>query len=115
MAFNVIPNIKRKIFESLMQDGMITSVENTKRYESNRPVQVISTQKIQNWTETAIHEVASMKKKGKSNEEIKAHIDSYVDDLGQQISEQYEFQKALYYIYADMAYKQIGQLAPTSA
>ena len=48
-------------------------------------------------------------------EEIKEKLDSYMEELGLQIYEQYKFQQAIYYSLADTAYKQIGMLAPSTA
>jgi hypothetical protein len=56
-----------------------------------------------------------MNNKGKSKDEIKEHLDSLLEDLGLQIYEQYRFQQAVYYALSDLAYKQIGMLAPQSA
>lgn len=115
MSYGIIKGIRRKVFTALEEDGFITSKENTKRFESKRPIQPLATRKIHDWCEDSILTANRMLKEGKTDEEVKEYLDSLIGDLGDQIYEQYKFQQLLYYSLADVAYKQIGMLAPNSA
>ena len=46
---------------------------------------------------------------------VKEYLDALIGDLGDQIYEQYRFQQLLYYTLSDIAYKEIGRMAPNSA
>ena len=115
MALDVINGLRQKIMRNFVEEGIIYSKENTARAEHSRPINTIGTSKIMNYCETAVMDAINMKKKGKSNEEVKEYLDSLLEDLGLQIYEQYRFQQAVYYALSDLAYKQIGMLAPQSA
>ena len=115
MALNVIKKLRPDIMRSLVELGIINSKENTGRAEHGRPINVVSTSKIMNYCETAVVDSINMNKDCKSKDEIKEHLDSLVKDMGYQIYEQYRFQQAVYYALSDLAYKQIGMLAPQSA
>ena len=99
----------------LVEEGIIYSKENTVRAEHGKPINYVTTSKIMNYCETAVVDAINMKKEGKSKDEIKEHLDSLLEDLGLQIYEQYRYQQAVYYALSDLAYKQIGMLAPQSA
>ena len=115
MALNVIKKLRPDIMRTLVEQGIINSKENTERAEHGRAINVVSTSKIMNYCETAVVDAINMNKDGKSKDEIKEHLDSLVKDMGYQIYEQYRFQQAVYYALSDLAYKQIGMLAPQSA
>ena len=115
MALDVIRGLRQKIMKNFVEEGIIYSKENTARAEHSRPINTIGTSKIMDYCETAVMDAINMKKKGKSNEEVKEYLDTLLEDLGLQIYEQYRFQQAVYYALSDLAYKQIGMLAPQSA
>ena len=115
MSHNLIKGLRADTLRYLVETGIVYSKENTKRSESSRPINPIATQKIMNWGENAILEADRLKREGKSDEEIKEKLDFYMEELGLQIYEQYEFQKMIFYSLADTAYKQIGMLAPNTA
>lgn len=115
MALDVIKGLRPNIMKGLVKEGIIYSKENTGRAEHGRPINNVGTTKIMNYCETAVLDAIRMNNKGKSKDEIKEHLDSLLEDLGLQIYEQYRFQQAVYYALSDLAYKQIGMLAPQSA
>ncbi len=115
MSYGIITGLRRKVFKALEEDGFITSAENTKRFESKRPIQTISSRKVHTWCEEAIFASRRMLKEGKTEEEVKEYLDALIGDLGDQIYEQYKFQQLLYYTLSDIAYKGIGRMAPNSA
>lgn len=115
MALDVIKGLRPSIMRGLVEEGIIYSKENTGRAEHGRPINTVGTTKIMNYCETAVLDAIRMNNKGKSKDEIKEHLDSLLEDLGLQIYEQYRFQQAVYYALSDLAYKQIGMLAPQSA
>jgi len=115
MTLDVIKGLRPSIMKSLVKDGIIYSKENSGRAEHGRIINAVSTGKIMNYCETAVLDAIRMNNKGKSKDEIKEHLDSLLEDLGLQIYEQYRFQQAVYYALSDLAYKQIGMLAPQTA
>ena len=115
MALDVIKGLRPDTMRYLAKTGIIYSKENTARAERGVQIQTVGTSKIMNYCETAVLDAMRMKKKGKSNEEIKEHLDSLLEELGYQIYEQYRFQQSIYYALSDLAYKQIGMLAPQTA
>ena len=115
MAYDVIKGLRPSIMKNFVEEGIIYSKENTGRAEHGRPINTVGTSKIMNYCETAVLDAIRMNNKGKSKDEIKEHLDSLVKDMGYQIYEQYRFQQAVYYTLSDLAYKQIGMLAPQSA
>ena len=115
MSHNLIKGLRIDTLRYLIDEGIVFSKENIKRAESSRPINPIATQKIMDWGENAILEAQRLKKEGKTNEEIKEKLDFYMEELGLQIYEQYRFQQSIFYSLADIAYKQIGMLAPTTA
>ena len=96
MSYNLIKALRPQTLRMLVEEGIVYSKENTMRAENGRPINPIATQKIMNWGENAIIEAQRMKKQGKSNEEIKEKLDSYMEELGLQIDEQYEYQKSIF-------------------
>jgi hypothetical protein len=114
-ALNVIEGLRPNVMKNLVAEGIIYSKENTGRAEHGRPINTVGTTKIMEHGETAVLDAIRMNNKGKSKEEIKEHLDSLLDDLGLQIYEQYRYQQAVYYALSDLAYKQIGMLAPSTA
>ena len=115
MSHNLIKGLRADTLRYLVETGIVYSKENIKRSESSRPINPIATQKIMDWGENAILEADRLKREGKSDEEIKEKLDFYMEELGLQIYEQYKFQQAIFYSLADLAYKQIGMLAPSTA
>ena len=115
MSHNLIKGLRINTLRYLIDEGIVFSKENIKRAESSRPINPIATQKIMDWGENAILEAQRLKREGKTNEEIKEKLDFYMEELGLQIYEQYRFQQSIFYSLADIAYKQIGMLAPTTA
>lgn len=115
MALDVIKGLRQKIMKNLVAEGIIYSKENTARAEHSKPINTVGTSKIMNYCETAVLDAIRMNNKGKSKDEIKEHLDTLLEDLGLQIYEQYRFQQAVYYALSDLAYKQIGMLAPQTA
>lgn len=115
MSHNLIKGLRADTLRYLVETGIVYSKENTKRSESSRPINPIATQKIMDWGENAILEAQRLKREGKTNEEIKEKLDFYMEELGLQIYEQYKFQQSIFYALADVAYKQIGMLAPSTA
>ena len=115
MSHNLIKGLRADTLRYLVETGIVYSKENTKRSESSRPINPIATQKIMDWGENAILEADRLKREGKSDEEIKEKLDFYMEELGLQIYEQYKFQQSIFYALADIAYKQIGMLAPNTA
>lgn len=115
MSHNLIKGLRADTLRYLVETGIVYSKENTKRSESSRPINPIATQKIMDWGENAILEADRLKREGKSDEEIKEKLDFYMEELGLQIYEQYKFQQEIFYALADVAYKQIGMLAPSTA
>ena len=115
MALDVIKGLRPSIMKNFVEEGIIYSKENTGRAEHGRPINTVGTSKIMDFGETAVLDAIRMNNKGKSKDEIKEHLDSLLDELGLQIYEQYRFQQAVYYALSDLAYKQIGMLAPNTA
>ena len=115
MSHNLIKGLRINTLRNLIEQGIIYSKENVSRAEGSRVIKPVATQRIVDWGENAVLEAERLKKLGKTNEEIKKQLDSYMEELGLQIYEQYKFQQAIYYSLADTAYKQIGMLAPTTA
>ena len=115
MSHNLIKGLRINTLRHLIDEGIVFSKENIKRAESSRPINPIATQKIMDWGENAILEAQRLKREGKTNEEIKEKLDFYMEELGLQIYEQYRFQQSIFYSFADIAYKEIGMLAPSTA
>ena len=106
MSHNLIKGLKINTFRNLVEQGIIYSKENVNRAEYGR---------VMDFGENAVLEAQRLKRVGKSNEEIKKHLDNYMEELGLQIYEQYKYQQAIYYSLADIAYREIGMLAPNTA
>jgi hypothetical protein len=115
MSHNLIKGLKINTFRHLVETGIIYSKENVNRAEFGRVIKPVATSRIMDFGENAVLEAQRLKRVGKSNEEIKEHLDNYMEELGLQIYEQYKYQQAIYYSLADTAYKQIGMLAPNTA
>jgi hypothetical protein len=115
MSHNLIKGLRIDTLRHLIDEGIVFSKENIKRAESSRPINPIATQKIMDWGENAVLEAQRLKREGKTNEEVKEKLDFYMEELGLQIYEQYRFQQSIFYSLADVAYKQIGMLAPSTA
>ena len=115
MALNVIKKLRPDTMRMLVEEGIILSKENTDRAKRGVRIQSVGNEKIMNYCETAVLNAINMKKKGKSDEEVKEHLDSLLEELGYQIYEQYRYQQQIYYSLSDLAYRQIGMLAPSTA
>ena len=115
MPLGVIKKLKPKTMRFLVETGIIHSKENTERAEKGVAAVPVGNQKLLDYCENAVFDAMRMKEEGKSNEEIQEHLDSLLEELGYHIYEQYRFQKEIYYALSDLAYRQIGMLAPTTA
>lgn len=115
MSNNLIKGLRINTLRRLIDEGIVYSKENVSRAEGSRVIKPIATQKIMDWGENAVLEAQRLKRDGKTNEEIKEQLDFYMEELGLQIYEQYRFQQSIFYSLADVAYKQIGMLAPSTA
>jgi len=115
MSHNLIKGLKINTLRNLVEQGIIYSKENVCRAEFGRVIKPVATQRVVDFGENAVLEAQRLKKIGKTNEEIKEQLDSYMEELGLQIYEQYKYQQAVYYSLADIAYREIGMLAPNTA
>ena len=115
MTLGVIKQLRPKTMRYLVEQGIIHSKENTERAERGVGAVPVGNTKLMDYCEHAVLDAINMKEKGKSNEEIKEHLDSLLKELGYHIYEQYRFQQEIYYALSDLAYRQIGMLATSTA
>lgn len=115
MPLGVIKKLKPNTMRGLVETGIIHSKENTERAKRGVEAIPVSNTKLIDICEHAVLDAIRMKRKGDSDEEIKKHLDSQLEELGFHIYEQYRFQQQIYYALSDLAYRQIGMLASGSA
>ena len=115
MPLGVIKKLKPNTMRDLVETGIIHSKENTERAKRGVGAIPVGNTKLIDYCEHAALDAIRMKKRGHSDEKIKEHLDSLLEELGYQIYEQYRFQQQIYYQLSDLAYRQIGMLAPSTA